>query len=57
MGLEEFVIQMHNILVVIAILFNIIAFIIGIGLIKQIIEVILMYVIMSIYARFQNCFV
>ncbi len=31
MGLEEFLIQMHNISVVIAILFNIIAFIIGIG--------------------------
>ncbi len=44
MGLaKEFLIQMHNISVVIAILFNIIAFIIGIGLIKQIIEVILMY--------------
>ncbi len=31
MGLEEFLIQMHNISVVIAILFNIIALIIGIG--------------------------
>ncbi len=48
MSLEEFLIQMHNISVVIAILFNIIAFIIGIGLIKQIIEIILVYVIMSI---------
>ncbi len=48
MGLEEFLIQMHNISVVIAIMFNIIAFIIGIGLIKQIIEIILVYVIMSI---------
>ncbi len=55
MGLEEFLIQMHNILVVIAILLNIIAFIIGIGLIKQIIEIILMYVIMSIVRQYCSC--